>query len=272
MTDGESSAASTPENKGDHEAYIGSKRQTETRKKSVWASLPRRSLLELALLLAIGATLFSPAMGTPFFLDDHLQGAMVEGTFPSPRSPLNLYDFVDDANRTTLTDRGLLPWWSHPQLRIRFFRPLSSALLWLDHRVFGNAALPMHLHSLLWWVAAVLAVRALYKRFFSPRLTLMATAIFAFAPCHALPLAWLANRETLISLAFGGLALGANARWRDDGRLRDGALACVLFALGLLGEASTRCASAATCSAPTSSGARASRGASRGGLRSCCRR
>ena len=235
MTDGGSSAASTPEKQGDREAYIGSARDTETRKKSVRGSPKRRSLLELILLLSIGAALFSPAMGTPFFLDDHLQGAMVEGTFPSPRSPLNLYDFVDDANRTTLTDRGLLPWWSHPELRIRFFRPLSSALLWLDHRVFGHAALPMHLHSLLWWVAAVLAVRALYKRFFSPRITLMATAIFALAPCHALPLAWLANRETLISLAFGGLALGANARWRDDRLLRDGALACLLFALALLG-------------------------------------
>jgi len=232
MTDGESSAAPTPENKGDRGAYIGAKRETETRKKSVGS---RRSLLEMAVLLAIGAVLFSPAMGTPFFLDDHLQGAMVEGTFPAPRNALNLYDFVDDANRTTLTDRGLLPWWSHPQLRIRFFRPLSSALLWVDHRVFSHSPLPMHLHSLLWWAAAVLAVRALYKRFFAPRLTLMATAIFALAPCHALPLAWLANRETLVSLVFGALALTANARWRDDRRLRDGALATLFFAFALLG-------------------------------------
>jgi hypothetical protein len=235
MTDGESRAASSPENKGDREAYIGSKRGAETLKKSRWPHLERRELLELAVLLAIGAVLFSPAMGTPFFLDDHLQGAMVDGTFPSQRSAFNLYDFVDDANRSTLTDRGLLPWWSHPQLRIRFFRPLSSALLWLDHRVFGHAALPMHLHSLLWWVAAVLAVRALYKQFFSPRLTLMATAIFALAPCHALPLAWLANRETLLSLAFGGVALGANARWRENRHVRDGAVACLFFTLALLG-------------------------------------
>lgn len=235
MNDGESRGASSPEKQGVREAYIGSSRATETLKKSVWPRLTRGSLLELALLLAIGAALFSPAMGTPFFLDDHLQGAMVDGTFPSHRSAFNLYDFVDDANRSTLTDRGLLPWWSHPQLRIRFFRPLSSALLWADHRVFGHAALPMHLHSLLWWVAAVLAVRALYKRFFSPRLTFMATAIFALAPCHALPLAWLANRETLISLAFGGLALGANAQWREQRRLRDGLIACALFALALLG-------------------------------------
>jgi hypothetical protein len=218
----------TPEKQGDPRAYIGSKGQSETRKKS------RRPLLELAFLFAIGAALFSPAVLTPLFLDDYLQGAMVEGTFPSSRSPFNLYDFVNDHDRGTLTERGLLPWWSHPKLAIRFFRPLSSALLWIDHRVFSHAPLPMHLHSLFWWAAAVLAVRFLYKQIFSARVTLFATAIFALAPCHALPIAWVANRETLVSLVFGALALLSQARWREHRRSRDGGLAALLFTVSLL--------------------------------------
>ncbi|MDB4933884.1 MAG: hypothetical protein JWP87_856 [Labilithrix sp.] len=229
MSDRESRDASTPEIKAKDASYIGSTPRTETRKKS------RRPLLELTILLAVGALLFSPAVLTPLFLDDHLQGAMVEGTFPAPRNAFNLYDFVDDADRTALTDRGLLPWWSHPKLTIRFFRPLSSALLWVDHRVFSHAPLPMHLHSLVWWVAAVLAVRSLYRKIFSARIALMATAIFALAPCHALPIAWVANRETLVCLVFGALALAAQARWRDGRSLRDGALAGAFFALALLG-------------------------------------
>jgi hypothetical protein len=229
MTDRESRDASTPEITAKDASYIGSTPSTETRKKS------RRAVLELAMLLAVGAILFSPAVLTPLFLDDHLQGAMVEGTFPAPRNAFNLYDFVDDGDRTALTDRGLLPWWSHPKLTIRFFRPLSSALLWADHRVFSHAPLPMHLHSLAWWALAVLAVRALYKRLFSERITLLATAIFALAPCHALPIAWVANRETLVSLVFGALALFAQARFRDERRTRDGAVACAFFALALLG-------------------------------------
>ncbi len=219
----------TPEKAGDSSAYMGAETPAETRKKS------RRPLLELAILFAIGAALFSPAVRTPLFLDDYLQGAMVEGTFPAPRSPFNLYDFVNDHDRGTLTERGLLPWWSHPKLAIRFFRPLSSALLWVDHRVFSHAPLPMHLHSLAWWMLAVLAVRALYKRIFSPRITLFATAIFALAPCHALPLAWVANRETLVSLVFGALALTAQWRWREARRPRDGGVAALLFGVSLLG-------------------------------------
>ena len=195
----------------------------------------RRPLLELLCLFAIGAALFSPALLTPLFLDDHLQGAMADGTFPSARSPFDLYAFVDDGNRVLLTDRGLLPWWSQSNLTIRFFRPLSSALLWSDHRVFSHAPLPMHPHSFAWWIAAVLAVRALFTRLFTPRVVLIATIVFAFAPCHALPLAWVANRETLVSLTFGALALAAQARWRDERRGRDAAVASVFFGLALLG-------------------------------------
>ena len=229
MTAPESCDASTPENRGEDATYMGSNTLAETRKKSP------RPLIWMVVVLIGGAILFSPAVLTPLFLDDHLQAAMVEGTFPAPRSPLNLYDFVNDGDRVALVERGLLPWWSHPQLKIRFFRPLSSALLWLDHRVFSHDPLPMHLHSLVWWAAAVLALRALYKQLLSPRITLMATAIFALAPCHALPLAWLANRETLVSLTFGALALAAQARWRDDRRPRDGLRAAALFAVALLG-------------------------------------
>ena len=183
-----------------------------------------------------GVLVFLPAVRTPLFLDDYLHVAMVEKTFPAARGPFDLYDFVDDEVRPALVERGLLPWWAHPKLTIRFFRPLSSALLWMDHRAFSHRALPMHLHSLAWWALAVLAVRSLYRTAgaLSPRATAMATAIFALARCHAMPVAWLANREALISLTLGALGLAALTRWRQARRARDGALATALFALALL--------------------------------------
>ena len=59
--------------------------------------------------------------------------------------------------------------------------------------------------------------------------------IFALAPCHAVPLAWLANRYALITLCFGTWALGAYLRWREGRALRDAALAALLFILALGG-------------------------------------
>jgi hypothetical protein len=187
-----------------------------------------------------GVFVFLPALRAQFFLDDFLHNAMVQGTYPVPRSPFNLYDFVGDDNRDTLVQNGLLPWWAHPELKIRFFRPLASMLLWVDHRIFGMQPLVPHLHSFVWWIAAVLALYAFHRRLFSPRVTLFATVIFALSPCHMLPIAWLANREALISITFGTCGLlhyvafreGTDAGLRRFGRA---CLAALCFAFALLG-------------------------------------
>jgi hypothetical protein len=195
----------------------------------------RRARIVQLLVFALGILLFLPSLRTPFLLDDYIHRSMVEGTFPAHRAPYDLYDFVNDGDRAVLAARGILPWWIHPELKIRFFRPLSSLLLWGDHSIVGPNPLVMHLHSLAWWIAAVLATRSFYRGFLSPRATLMATTIFALAPCHALPLAWLANREVLVSLTFGVLGLAAYVRFREQRRLRDGLSAAALFLLCLLG-------------------------------------
>src|SRR5580692_3272131 len=185
-----------------------------------WWTGRRRAWTGMTLLLGLGVVLFWPALRAPFFLDDYMQAAMVGGTFPSPRfGAFDLYDFVNDGNRALLYERGVLPWWAEPNLQIRFLRPLSSALLWVDHPVFAGSPLPQHVHSLLWWVATVFAARALYRRLLAPRVALMATILFALAPCHTFPIAWLANREALVSVAFGIPAFDAYLKWRDAGRL-----------------------------------------------------
>jgi hypothetical protein len=89
----------------------------------------------------------------------------------------------------------------------------------------------MHVHSLLWWALAVLAVRALYRRALSPKAALFATAIFALGPWHLLPIAWLANREVLLCTAIGVPALSLYLRFRDERRLRDALLAALGFAI-----------------------------------------
>ena len=190
---------------------------------------------QLGVIVALGAVAFSPGLRSPFWLDDYVQRSMLEGTFPAHRSPFDLYNFVSDADRVQLIQRGVVPWWADPHLTIRFFRPLSSLLRWLDHRFLGDVPLLDHLHSLVWWVIAVVGARVMYRRWLGERAAFIATFVFALAPCHAVPLAWLANREVLVSLAFGTFGMASYARWRDGGTARDGALAMVLFALSMLG-------------------------------------
>jgi hypothetical protein len=195
-----------------------------------------RPWIGIALLLVAGAFLYLPAVRAPLFLDDYMQASMVQGAFPAPRfGAIDLYDFVNDADRALLYQRGVLPWWAEPDLQIRFFRPLSSALLWADHSLFRASPLPLHLHSLLWWVAGVLIARLFFRRLLPPRAALIATIIYALAPCHVFPIAWLANREAMVSIVFGVPALAAYVRWRDGGRPRDAALAAGLFTASMAG-------------------------------------
>ncbi|HVH42811.1 MAG TPA: hypothetical protein VM925_10730 [Labilithrix sp.] len=189
----------------------------------------------MCLLVVLGALIFFPAVRAPLFLDDFLHGAMVEGSYPVPRGPFDLYDFIGDDNRALLLDRGFLPWWTEKHLTVRFFRPLASALLYVEHRVFSHAALPMHLHSFAWWIGAILAARALFRRTLADRPARIATVIFALAPCHALPIAWLANRATLIALTLGTVGLVLYAQWRQERRVRHALLGGALFVLAFLG-------------------------------------
>src|SRR4051794_17430899 len=68
------------------------------------------------------------------------------------RSPLDLFRFApgDVVENHRLVTYGVLPWWSAPDLKLHFFRPLTGALLALDARLFGNHPFGYHLHSLLW--------------------------------------------------------------------------------------------------------------------------
>jgi len=193
----------------------------------------KRPWIAVVLLLLAGLLIFLATLQSPFLLDDYLQAAMVDGTFPCKRGIFDLYDFVNDADRAVLTERGLLTWWSDPHLQIRFFRPLASALRWGEHLVLGRNSFWLHLHSFCWWFVTALGARSLYQRALSPRAALLATFIFALAPCHVMPLAWLANREVLMSLTFGTFALRAYVQFREKREVAQGLLAFVLFALAL---------------------------------------
>jgi hypothetical protein len=176
-----------------------------------------------------------PSLLVPFTIDDYAHMAMVDGDYPSAHGgPFGMYDFIDDSNRSELIERGIMPWWTHPRLVCRFFRPLSSALLWADYKLFDRSPIWSHAHSLFWWAAASIAVYVLLDETLHRRAARIGALVFALAPCHVVPLAWIANREALVSTALGAAALRFYARWRAESRPRDGAATTVLFALAML--------------------------------------
>jgi hypothetical protein len=106
-------------------------------------------------------------------------------------------------------------------------------VLWFERRI-TESALALHLHSYLWWILLVLASARFYIRRLPRRAALLATAIFALAPCHVIPLAWLANREALLSLTFGILALDEATRTDSANATKRVFLTVLLWTLALL--------------------------------------
>src|SRR5437899_567285 len=78
-------------------------------------------------------------------------------------------------------------------------------------------------------------LRALLARPSAPRwLVGLATALYAFDDAHGAPVAWIANRNALMSASFGVLALTAHDRWRRQERAGFAWIASGQFLLALL--------------------------------------
>ncbi len=188
------------------------------------------------------ALLMLPSLNLGFQLDDFPQRLIWLGATEIPIHPLNAFASVDGSEVTNamFRDRGFTPWWSAPDLKFAFCRPLSAATHWLDFRLWPEMPMLMHLQSLAWLAGLVLAGGFAYRRILgrdagSPAwVGGLAALLFALDNSHALPAAWLANRNALIGGTFGLLALIAHDRWRRDSWRAGSILAPVLLVLGLL--------------------------------------
>src|SRR5688572_8654624 len=93
------------------------------------AVLGHRRIFSIATALGMLFALISLRVG--FVLDDFGFLAWLDGTMPRRITPFNLYEFAtgDRVANFEMVRRGPWPWWADLEVKVRFFRPLSSALL-----------------------------------------------------------------------------------------------------------------------------------------------
>ena len=197
-----------------------------------------RWLLVLALVV-YGLGLRLAVVGTPFYADDLYQLAfLAEGdssTF-SFRGGLDLFRFLDgdrEAARAMMSE-GAIPWRFDDLQRVAYLRPVASAVMWLDHALFGVKSLPMHLHSLAWFVFFVLVVRSIYRRLLPERVADLATLATWLSPVSIVTVKWWAGRYALVVAALAACGILFHLRWQQDGRGRDRWFSLAFLALSLL--------------------------------------
>lgn len=186
---------------------------------------------------ALGLLLALPSLGVGLLNDDLLHRVMLENSdHELARSRFDLYDFTGRHAEWVRPgmDEGHLPWWTTDELSLIFFRPLSSLSLAADHALFGRAALPAHVHSLLWFALLAGFAVALLRRLVRPTAATLAALVYSLAGAHAMATSWLAARHTLIGAAFGMIALWAHVSWRQEGDGRRAWLAPSALVLGVL--------------------------------------
>ncbi len=209
---------------------------------------PIAAALVMALVLAL------PTTAVPFIIDDYIHQVILDDwtgfressylLFRDAADPfglLNLFVFFqDDPERNLQAVRATeVPWWTHPEITISFWRPLTSATHLLDYLSFGRQAAFHHLHNISWYLLLVAAWGMLVRRAMpgaaGASAVALATVLYAVDDAHFMAVGWTANRNALVAAAFGLLGLIAHLRWREEGWKPGLPLSVAGFVLALLG-------------------------------------
>ncbi len=184
----------------------------------------------------LGMLLVLPTFAVGFLHDDTVHRVILEGSSPElVEPPWALYDFTPTHSVVSrFLHMGAFPWWTDPDLELRFFRPLSSLSLWLDYALAGRSTFVPHLQTLLWFALLSGAAIAIFRRLLPPKPASVASFLFCLAGAHAIPLSWIAARHAVIGAAFAVSALALHLGYRETGDLRRAVAAPFVLVLGLL--------------------------------------
>ncbi len=175
-----------------------------------------------------------PSIKFAFYNDDYAFRAMLLGRYPGAPPTWDLYRFATGdpgANRAAI-EVGVFPWWAATTLKMHFVRPLPSLLFALDMKLFGDAPLGYHLHSIAWYLGLVAIVGALLRSVLPRASANLALVVFASSAAHLYPYGWISCRHMLVSAVPAALGLWAFVRSRSRWR---GLLAALGLAVGLAG-------------------------------------
>lgn len=197
-----------------------------------------RWFLPIVTAVAIGLAL--PSVRAGLCCDDYVVLGILSASdtmrdiYPSRLDIFNFFDGRPERMRRLL-DVGLLPWWTFPEARVAFWRPVSALTHWLDSTAWRDVPGLMHMQSLLWFGALVVTVTLTYRRLIErTSAALVAALLYAVDAAHAAAVTTISGRNTILGALFGTLALLLHDRWRRTGWRAGVMLAPACLALALL--------------------------------------
>lgn len=179
--------------------------------------------------------------------DDFLHRALLMGeqVLPDYQSePLNatqaaaqLFSFSHDDSDLLAQAKsyGNVPWWTHDQLTVNFWRPLAAVTHWLDYQLWPDSPWLMQLHSILWYMVLALVFGYWLRLLGVSRLVLwLVMLLYVLDASHIHAIGWIANRNIIIATTLGLLSLISLTRWSQQQNAIHGLLALGFYLLALL--------------------------------------
>lgn len=204
----------------------------------------------LPLAVACLATVLAlPSLFGGWSTDDYAHRLVLLG-LPQDRpslgeSRLEIFSFLknDPARTGEFMAWGMVPWWTDVHMRLAFWRPLAAWTHLADHTLVPGSPWLMHAHSLVWAWFMVFAAAHVYRAVARTRsmpagesaaVAGLAALLWAVDDAHAMPVAWIANRNAVMAVAFGLCSLFFHVRRRSGGSSRDLTWSLVALAAALL--------------------------------------
>jgi hypothetical protein len=190
--------------------------------------------IPLPVIVLIGVLLLAPTARMPFYADDYVHQLVIENGMGReaavPMRPWGLFDFGARGDWGEV-EVFSFPWWTGESWKVRFFRPLSSLLLWGGHGLFGGWPMGYHLVGLGLLAWLLVAVHGLYRALgLSEGAARVGTLLVAVCDNATVPVGWPSNHNTLLVALLSVLALRTLASGSLNGRR-------VALGIGLAGAA-----------------------------------
>jgi hypothetical protein len=177
----------------------------------------------LLALVVIASLLTLPSLFNGLVLDDYFHRLLMLNisnaeVLEHQGMLWGLFSFLqgNSEQTTLLVNQGVLPWWTFPEIKYTFFRPLSELSIALDYQLWPESPVAMHLQNTFWFALSVWGL-GLFLFYTSPKkIAFLALIFFIFEGSHGFAISWLASRNAIIAFAMSIFALYFIARFLHE--------------------------------------------------------
>ncbi len=162
-----------------------------------------KTSIHITILILVVLVFYSHTFDAGFVFDDYAQQEMLK-LIKNGQREMNMFYFTSTPEEVDYyIQMTAIPWWTGPQWRLKYFRPVATLSHLIDYSLWGSNPLPYHIQNVIWYVLLVILLYLLYRSFSNHgAMAFCGAMVFALEPCHYFTVRWPASRNDIICATF----------------------------------------------------------------------